>query len=153
MNTFIAVRNKSTNKVRLVQVHESSFKSHHYDTTETAYRNTNLNAMDLQLRQFGGKAAIRYLEKSSKTKSNLEVMADDIKKSMAAAEVVFNADSFDEHQKSREENVKSIFPKVNSEATKVKDVYLLENIISRDILSHLEIVAVELLKTDIKEVP
>lgn len=71
-DSYIAIRNKTKNKIRLIKVEEASLKSTHYDTLEE-YRRPQVLDKNVALRDFGGKNANRYLDRIKRTQPNVNV--------------------------------------------------------------------------------
>lgn len=71
-DSYIAIRNKTKNKIRLIKVEEASLKSIHYDTLEE-YRRPQVLDKNVALRDFGGKNANRYLDRIKRTQPNVNV--------------------------------------------------------------------------------
>lgn len=72
IGTYIAIRNKTTNKVRLVEMDQCLLKSsHHYEKPEVA-PGLEIDARSLLYKNFGSKSAMRNIERYEKTAYNAD---------------------------------------------------------------------------------
>lgn len=70
VGTYIAIRNKTTNKVRMIEVDQCLVKSsHHYEKPEVS-KGLEIDARSLLLKNFGSKAALRAIERREKSVYN-----------------------------------------------------------------------------------
>jgi hypothetical protein len=153
-NSFIAFHNEETNKIRLIQVEEASLKSTHYDIEEERTRPMPTMDKETMLREFGGKNAIRYLDRVSRMKPNIDVVVDVLEKTVDQVdETLFKNDVLAMNGEDQEKLKNSIFPVVNKNAKSIREMYSLTSLIPNEVLEHLNVIAIEILKTDLDTVP
>ncbi|CAO1421726.1 unnamed protein product [Diamesa tonsa] len=153
LNTFLAIRNKRTNKTRLVQVMQGNFKSQHYDDDNSKFKHNILDQKILH-RKFGGKKALAKFEKREKTTVNVEVLAEAIEKTLDnIGENFFEEDIFDKDQAERVKLANEIFPTMIGTTKNPREVYTLEALIGDAMITNLESPAYALLETAPSKLP
>lgn len=103
---FIAVRKKGADQVTLVEVNECSLLSYHYNncalkktqsTGEFSSMSTE-SARRILFKDFGGKKAMKVLERKEKMKVNVDVVKDQLDKTLLGKAM----DAFSKGEKSRQ---------------------------------------------------
>lgn len=88
--TFVAIRKKDSDEVTLVEVNECNLLSYHYNncaknktqnTTEFSSMSTE-SARRILFKDFGGKKAMKVLERKEKMKVNVDVVKDQLDKTL-----------------------------------------------------------------------
>lgn len=155
VNTFLAIRNKRTNKLKLVQVQEASFKHTVYDTKHSIFQNNILDAKKVLHKDFGGKKALVIYERNKKTAPNIEILEETLERQLNTIDdKVFEKDIFDQSQEERAKFRGSIFPDIDlSTGNEVRDVFTPSKLLGADMLDHLNDVAIQVLQTDPKHLP
>lgn len=155
INTFLAIRNKKTNKMRLVQVEEASFKHTIYDSKHSIFQNNIIDAKKVLNKDFGGKRALASYERIKKTQQNMEVLEEMLDIQINTIDdVIFEKDIFDQSQQDREKFRSSIFPDIDiSAGSSVRDVFKARKLLGDDMMDHLSDVAIEILQTDPDKLP
>lgn len=74
VGTYLAIRNKITNKVKLVEVDQCLVKSYHHFEKPEEVPGLEIDARSLLLKRFGSKSAARSMEKYEKTKYNPDIV-------------------------------------------------------------------------------
>lgn len=153
VNTFIAIRNKRTNEMKLVQVQEASFKHTLYDNKSSIFQNNIVDAKKVLLKEFGGKKAQSSYERSRKSIPNVQVLEDTLDRQLNEIDDnLFEKDIFDQTQQERELFQSTIFPDIDiSSGNAVRDVFTAKKLLGESILDHLCDVAIHVLQTDPKE--
>lgn len=78
VGTYLAIRNKVTNKVRLIEVDNCLVKSsHHYEKPDVA-PGLEIDARSLLYKSFGSKSALRAMERKEKTAYNSDFVEKNI---------------------------------------------------------------------------
>lgn len=157
---FIGIRNRVTNKMRLVEVKQCSLLGKHY-TTDAAAENERTTdtkqAYKIMLKSFGGKAANRMLEKKDKMRLNVDVVKDQLDKTIQAETAdttgTGEKDAFDVAQAEREEVMRTMVPKLNAEAKRLEDVYQLGDLIDEGLLQRMNDDALAVLNADRDDLP
>lgn len=153
VNTFLAIRNKKTNEMKLIQVQEASFKHTLYDSKRSVFENNVVDARKALHKDFGGKRALASYERVKKTKPNIEVLEETLERQLEFIDdKAFESDIFDKSQAEREKMCNAIFPDVDtSSGSSVRDVFTVRKLLGADMEEHLAEVAIEVLKMDPKE--
>lgn len=153
LNTFLAIRNKRTNKTRLIQVNQGNFKSQHYDEDNSKFKH-NIVDQKILHRKFGGKKALANFEKREKTTVNVEVLSEAIEKTLDnIGEHFFEDDIFDKDQVEREKFANAIFPTMVGTTKNPRELYTLETLIGEATITNLESPAYALLETAPSKLP
>jgi hypothetical protein len=149
LNTFMAIRSKTTNKVRLIQVQECTMISKDYDPIEKADL-PNISK-DVYFKKFAGKKGSSYFDKIEKQKMNVDVIKEDIEKSL------INIDEkklfIKELDLLKANHEADLLPPINNDQGSVDEIYDLKEIVTVEIFNHLEAVAQALLLANIEELP
>ncbi|XP_031637778.1 uncharacterized protein LOC116350183 isoform X3 [Contarinia nasturtii] len=163
--TFLAIRKKKSEKVKLVEVSESSMMSYIYKCCfqqESKLSNVQSdmhteNARRILFKEFGGKKAIQVLDRKEKMKINVDVVKEQLDKTLLELDINQSTkehkDEFDEVKEQQDNVLEEMLPKVNKDAIKLTDVYCLENLIQLDILDSLKADAINLLKASHDDIP
>lgn len=150
-DTYIAIHDKKTNKVRLVQVEEASLQATVYDTLDEQRRPQRIDK-NTALRDHSGKNGIRYLDRQNRMQPNVNVNSNILEKTKNLTSTDdFYQNVLDMKNDKAEEFLSSAFPVVDKNAKTVKERYSLTNMISEEIIEHLHVVAMDLLKSDLEQ--
>lgn len=141
VSTYLAIRNKETNKVRIVEVERCSVLSEHYVEPQQESDTRAIDVRSLLYKNFGSKSAARAMDKKEKTEFNVDILKDKLDTS------VFDVDESVLMDESTVAGDDEIRPVRNKEATKVEDLYKVDEIIPKKILANLEKPASTLLET------
>ncbi|XP_063704541.1 uncharacterized protein LOC134833962 [Culicoides brevitarsis] len=140
VNTFIAIRNRDTNKIRFVEVEQCSVMSEHHVMPTVLSDTQPIDVRSLLYKNFGSKSAARAMDKKEKTEFNVDVLKDKLDTSVLDVD---DSVLLDESTLVDED----IRPPQNKDATKIADVYKVEEIIPKKILANLEKPALTLFET------
>uniref|UniRef100_A0A7G3AYH9 Putative transcription dna-dependent n=1 Tax=Lutzomyia longipalpis TaxID=7200 RepID=A0A7G3AYH9_LUTLO len=153
LNTFIAIRNTVTGKIRLVQVETCSMLSEHVLRVreDSAARTANDDSNKLYT-QFGGKKAMKAHDKYNRMKVNVDIVKDTLDNTLEKHEAS-RVDEPEEMPDFRDTKRNPICPPMNKEAKNIKDLYSFTELIAPRILTEIEYVAKEVLKTPPDELP
>lgn len=161
MRNFIGIRNKVTNKMRLIEVEQCSLLGKHYLPDPTALR-AGIDrdaAMKVMLKSFGGKAANRLLDRKEKMRLNVEVVRENLNKTVNEVNSNLSVagndtkDAFDVAQTEREDALKSMLPQMNEQAKRLEDVYRVTDLIEEGLLRAMDEDALAVLQTDVADLP
>lgn len=117
---------------------------------------TKNQAYKLLLSNFGGKRAASLLERKERMKINVDIVKDQLDKTVVDASGkidVDTKDNFDLSQAEREQHLESMVPPMNKEAKRLNEVYRLTDLIPESLLNRLDSEAMQLLQTKIEEIP
>ncbi|EDW44624.1 uncharacterized protein LOC6616618 [Drosophila sechellia] len=159
VDTYVCIRNKLTNKVKIVPVQEALMYNHVYKTLErqkkTGPTMSREHANKKLLKEFGGRKASRFVDNREQMMVNVEVMRQDLDETV-------NSTMLDEDEEggnladvsiNNEEYLASIVPEFNKEATKVDEVYAVESLIPSSLLERLEEEAKVVFSTPVQTLP
>jgi hypothetical protein len=156
VNTFIAIRNKTTRTIQLVQVQEALFNHALYDSTHSIYEKNVVDVKKVLHKDFGGKKALASYERQKRSAPNVEVLEETLEKQInqIESEKFFENDIFDQTQTEREKFQSSIFPNIDaSSGNSIRDLFNASKLLGKDMMSHLSDVAIQVLQTDPKNLP
>lgn len=155
--------------------------SYHYDNiakheSKVVTGLTSESARKLLFKDFGGKKALKVFERKEKMKVNVDVVKDQLNKTLLGK--AFGRDKFELncHKKcvsfkeigtqkpeeddkfnaskiEQDQQLEQMIPKMNKQATKLVDVYRIDELIEPNVLNSLDEAAVKLLKTPMKDLP
>lgn len=134
-NTFVAIRNKKKNKIRLVAVDHVTlsplFKGQE-DLLNTTTGTTELTTSELN-KQFGSKRIKRQTEQRERMKMDIENVKEQLEQTVADVKV----DVQDMVAPNVDDSDVSYKPPINRNASKVEQVYVLDEIVSPSVLNSL----------------
>ncbi|XP_021694575.1 uncharacterized protein LOC110674739 [Aedes aegypti] len=148
MNTYVAIRNKRTGKMRLIQLEECTMLNSCYDDNKNKFQEEE-SSLTL-MRKFGGKMAIRALERIERSSSNIDVMSESIEHTVTK----YDDDQFTEDKAFAKMKVEgelilaSMKPPRNPEAKTPAEVYRLQDMLSKMVLDNLRTVGLGLLEKE-----
>ncbi|CAD6993052.1 uncharacterized protein LOC101448645 [Ceratitis capitata] len=150
-DTYICVRNKITNKVRIIPIEQATLNNNVYNTLEHKPLPimTAEHTKAVLLKQFGGRKAARYASNQENNKVNVEVLKNDLDNTVRetdfTSEVVEKPDT--------EHNFDILRPKFNKDATKLEDIYDVNDIVPAELLERLDQEAKVVYSTTIDKLP
>lgn len=148
MSTYVAIRNKKTGKMRLIQLEECNMLNACYDDNKNKFQEqeSSLTVM----RKFGGKTAIRALERIERSGSNIDVMNDTIQQTVRTYDdEQFNEDNvFSKAKLEGELILASMKPSKNPKAKTPVEQYLFEDMLMESTLKSLRTAGFGLMKKD-----
>lgn len=151
VNNFLAIRNKSTGKVRLVQVDNVSLLNDIYHKQEIRLGNqlAEQSARSMMIKQFGGRFANRALERTERMKVSVDVVKNQLDKTLE--ESIVNEEEL--NVSIDETNINKIRPPFNADAKRVEDIYNLVDIIPAELLEKLNEEAKAVVENDPDSLP
>ncbi|XP_058831014.1 uncharacterized protein LOC131689736 [Topomyia yanbarensis] len=150
LNTYVAIRNKKTGKMRLIQLEECTMINSCYDDNRNKFADLGADKGQTAIRQFGGKHALRVLDRMARSGSNIDVMNETIEESVQKFDdEQFTEDNeFTKNKLEGELILASMKPPRNPAAVTPDELYRLEDMISEPVLKELNTVSLELLQKD-----
>lgn len=152
VNTFLAVRNRRTNCIKLIPVKSANFKHSAFDDTHSIYENNIVDVKKVMAKEFGGKKALAGYEKTKKSQPNIEVLEESLEKQLNKLDdnKFFEKDLLESAAGSKS---MLIFPNIDvSDGVSVRDVFNVKKLIGIDTVEFLSEAAVELLNMDQKTI-
>lgn len=149
-SNFIAIRNKTTNKVRLIPIQTALLKNNIYcqkekDEFGVIQKAESYNKL---LRNFGGRKAVRYLDRIEKMKIDVNVVKDQLDKTVEEVDTSINSETV-----STEDSLNKIRPKSQADAVKLEDVYNFYDVIPKELLDRLDMEANAVVSANIEDLP
>lgn len=148
MDTYVAIRNKKTGKMRLIQLEECSMLNACYDDNKNKFQEpeSTLTVM----RKFGGKMAIRSLERNERSGSNIDVMNESIQQTVRTYddEQFTEDNAFAKIKVEGELILASIKPPRNPDAKTPIELYRLEDMLSESVLKSIKTAGLGLMQKD-----
>lgn len=143
-NTYIAVR--KDNKVRLIEVDQCCLVHDvHLQPTESLDRFSSKEAATrVLMKTFGGKKSKSYLERTERSKIDLDIIKTQLNKTVDETLIEENVNYVDE---------KEIIPPFNKDATNIVNLYNFEDILSKQFLNSLEGEAASVKEFETKKLP
>lgn len=148
MKTYVAIRNKRTGKMRLIQLEECTMLNSCYDDNKNKFREEDHSKT--AMRKFGGKTAMQALERIERADSNIDVANESIQNMMEKYDDSQFLDDT-EFTKTRVEGeliLASMKPPRNPEAKTAAEMYLLDQLIPQALLLHLKDVGLGFLEKE-----
>ncbi|XP_055617502.1 uncharacterized protein LOC129762914 [Toxorhynchites rutilus septentrionalis] len=149
MNTFVAVRNRRSGKMRLIQVEQCRMLNACYDDNKNKTAAEPISRF-AAIRAFGGKKAIRAIERISQQGFNVDVM-DRVLGGTVRNFVEDKAPEDNAFAKKKVEGdllLASIRPPRNSDAKTALELYQIEQLVSKALLNNLKTVALDMMKRE-----
>ncbi|XP_034665084.1 uncharacterized protein LOC117899284 [Drosophila subobscura] len=161
-DTYICLRNKSTNKVQVIPVQQALLSNNVYQKLAKKEKEkvlpmlTKEHAAKKLLKEFGGRKASRLVDNREKMMVNVEVVRQDLDETVQGGGQ--NEDEEDDVtladvNTSNEEYLASIVPKFDKTATKISDVFDVEDVVPANLLQMLEEEAKVVYATPLEELP
>lgn len=151
-SNFIAIRNKTTNKVRLIPIETALLKNNIYCQKEKEEFGFGViqkaESYNKLLRNFGGRKAVRYLDRIEKMKIDVNVVKDQLDKTVEEVDISINNETV-----STEDSLNKIRPKCQADASKLEDVYNLYDVIPKDLLDRLDMEANAVVSASLEDLP
>ncbi|KAH8383058.1 hypothetical protein KR009_006610 [Drosophila setifemur] len=159
-DTYICLRNKSTNKVQIVPVQQALLSNHIYQQLERKKSKTPMlsreHASKKLLKEFGGRKASRYVDNHEKMLVNVDVVRQDLDETVKSSAQNENEDEDEtlaDVSTSNEDYLATIVPKFDKEATNLDEVYDVEDVIPSALLERLDEEAKVIFSTPVQTLP
>lgn len=159
LKTFIAVHNKKTKEVKLIQVTQGSFKHVLYDNERSKFEQNIVDSNKILFKEFSGKKGSAAFDRKTNSSVNTSLLENAIEQSVdsIATDTLFAKDIFDKTQEERDEFRSSIFPQIESFSESVgkgiRELFTMTNLIGEDMIEHLAEISIEVLNMEPKKFP
>lgn len=143
-DTYICIRNKSTNKATIVPVQQALLSNNIYKKLEMKNSQPMLSkehATKKLLKEFGGRKASRYVANNEEMMVNVDVVRKELDETVQSSvrhEEGEDDDTLPEVNANNAEYLATIVPKFDKTATKVSDVYDIVDVVPQSLLDRLE---------------
>ncbi|XP_039451775.1 uncharacterized protein LOC120430730 [Culex pipiens pallens] len=148
MRSYVAIRNRKSGKMRLIQLEECTMLNACYDDNKNMFREEDHSKT--AMRKFGGKVAMQALERIERADANIDVANESIQSMMEKYDESQFLDDC-EFTKSRVEGeliLASMKPPRNPDAKTAADLYVLDQLIPKSLLVHLKQVGLGFLEKE-----
>ncbi|XP_070502650.1 uncharacterized protein Polr1E [Chironomus tepperi] len=158
-DTYIAIHNKKTKEINLIQVENASFKHVLYDDTRSSFEHNILDTAKILAKEFAGKKGAIAFERSQRTKVNSSILEDSVDKMMTSVDTdkFFENDIFEQSQEDQNKFRDYIFPRIDlnesTEGKSVREIFTVSNLIGDEMIEHLSEIAIDILNIDSKNLP
>lgn len=157
-DTYIAVHNKATKEIKLIQVEQASFKHILYDDTRSSFEQNILDTQKILAKEFAGKKGTIAYERGLRTKVNSSILEDSVDKMLTTMEVdkFFENDILEQTPEEQDKFRDYIFPKIDTDSVEgksVREIFTVNNLIEGDVIEHLLEIAVDILNMEPKKLP
>ncbi|XP_020813640.1 DNA-directed RNA polymerase I subunit RPA49 [Drosophila serrata] len=142
--TYICIRNKSTDTMKIVPVQQSLVSNYIYQRLDGQKRKIPMLSRELAnkklLKEFGGRKASRFVDNHEKMLVNVDVVRQDLDETVKSSvqQEDEDDDTLADVSTSNEAYLASIVPKCNKEATDLDQVYDVEDVIPSVLLERLD---------------
>ncbi|SPP88023.1 uncharacterized protein LOC117589710 [Drosophila guanche] len=161
-DTYICLRNKSTNKVQVIPVQQALLSNNVYRELAKKEKEkvlpilTKEHAAKKLLKEFGGRKASRLVDNREKMMVNVEVVRQDLDETVqggAQNEDGEDDDTLADVNTSNKEYLASIVPKFDQTATKISEVFDVEDVVPANLLQRLDEEAKVVYATPLDQLP
>ncbi|XP_030370836.1 uncharacterized protein LOC115621353 [Scaptodrosophila lebanonensis] len=155
--TYLCVRNKKTNEAHLMPVAEALLSNNVYRELEQQNKKPLLDkdhASKKLLKEFGGRKGSRFASTRDAMSVNMDMLRKDLDETVQ--ESIQPDDFYDDDTLGNIDNTEylaSITPKFDKNATTVKDIYDVEDVVPRTVLEKLDKEAKVVFATPLESLP
>ncbi|KAG5671347.1 hypothetical protein PVAND_001550 [Polypedilum vanderplanki] len=148
-DTYLAIHNKTTGEINLIQVQKADFRNVLYDNKRSIYENNVVDKRKLY-KEFGGKKAMASFDRQNQSQTqNSSILENTVDKVLQNVDIDKILDS------STLENEKefSIFPEIKEdiEGKDVREIFTLDILFGAEIVEHMNEIALEALASPIDQ--
>ncbi|XP_055903282.1 uncharacterized protein LOC129939330 [Eupeodes corollae] len=150
-DNYICIRNRSTNKVRILPIDQVKLINQVYEEKQNTVfaALSKQTAKETAMRVFGGRKDVRSLNNRERNNVSIDVFREQLESTVDKSEVtetpeeVVNTDVI----------IDTIRPKFNKDATNLPNVYNIYDVIPQELLDRLDEEVSVLMTTDIDDIP
>ncbi|XP_037952945.1 uncharacterized protein LOC119683359 [Teleopsis dalmanni] len=154
MQNFICIRNKETNKMRLIPIKQAMVNNQVYNELERkriAQLPAEVSRLHM-LKEFGGRKASRFVTSRENMKVNIDMVKDDLDATVNDSKIEQD-DPNDSTSNVLVTQYDIIRPKFNAEATKQEQIYDVHDVVPEELLERLEDEAKAVFDADVSDLP
>ncbi|XP_067627236.1 uncharacterized protein Polr1E [Eurosta solidaginis] len=148
---YICVRNKLSDKVRIIPIEQATLTNHIYKTIEQKPlpQLTAEHTKAVLMKKFGGRKAARFAANQESNKVHIDVLKNDLENTIAESEL--HGD--DEEISNKEHNYNLLRPKFNKDAKKIDEIYDVYDVVPAELLERLDEESKVVYSTPINKLP
>lgn len=156
--TYICIRNKSSNKVRILPIEQVQLTNNIYEQLNKETEKTEMSkqeSVQALLKQFGGRKASRYIDNQEKMKMDINIVKTELDQTVEDTKIVEDdvESALKGNGNDAEAHFSAIRPPCNKDAKNIDDIYKIENVIPPSLLSRLEEEAKLVYATNVNNLP
>lgn len=159
-DAYICIRNKNTNKARIVPIQQALLSNHIYKKLEQKNNQpmlTKEHASKKLLKEFGGRKSSRFATNIEEMMVNVNVVRKEldetVQNSVRPEGEEEDDDTLPEVNPNNAEYLATIVPKFDKTATKVSEVYDVEDVVPKSLLDRLDEEAKSVYATPMESLP
>lgn len=159
-DTYICLRDKTTNKATILPVQQALLSNHIYEKMDKLENRPMLSkehATKKLLKEFGGRKASRYVANREEMMVNVNVMRQDLDETVqnsARQEDENDEDNtLPEVDTNNAEYLATIVPKCDKTATKINEIYDVEDVVPQALLDRLDEEAQSVYSAELETLP
>lgn len=150
----MVIRNKTTNKVRLVPYRSCSLINEYYTSLPLSIPTSEQDKLALRysIAKYGGKNAMRAQDRVNRMRINIDVIKDQLDQTIAMSTESMKLEHMEE-ERLMDIQDEGVEPPKNYEAKTVQELYDLRQILTQDLVEDLESTAKEMLESKPDDLP
>lgn len=154
VNSYLAIRNKQTNKMRLVPYNSCSLINEHYTSVPLTLPAVQEDKQLLRhsIAKFGGKNAMRAQDRASRMRVNIDVIKEHLDQAISMSTEQMKGEQKEE-LRLQDMNDEGVEPLKCYEAKAVQEVYNIRQILTYPLVDELDEVATQVLETKAEDLP
>lgn len=151
VDTYICVRNKETDKVRILALDQVKLINHVYEEkANTQFKLLSREvAFETAVRNFGSRKDVRVLNNRQRNKIDIDVFRDQLETTVEAADVTENS----EQVATTEDILDRIRPTCNKDAKNLHQIFTVTDVIPLELLDRLDEEVSCLSVTNVEDIP
>lgn len=154
VENYMVIRNKRTNRVRLVPYNSCSVISEHYTSVPLTLPSTEEDKLLLRhsIAKYGGKNAMRAQDRVSRMQINIDVIKDHLDQTISMSTEQMKREHKEEERLADIQD-EGVEPPKNYDAKTVQEVYNVRQILTPDLVDELQEIAEQVLETKPSDLP
>lgn len=154
VDNYLVIRNKTSNKVRLVPYNSCSLISEHYTSVPLSLPSVEDDKQLLRhsIAKYGGKNALRAQDRIARMRVNIDVIKDHLDQTIAMSTEQMKSEKVEEDRLMDVQD-DGVEPQKNYEAKTIQELYNIRQIITPALVDELEEVAGEVLDAKPEDLP
>lgn len=154
VDNYMVIRNKRTNRVRLVPYTSCSVISEHYTSVPLTLPSTEEDKLLLRhsIAKYGGKNAMRAQDRVSRMQINIDVIKDHLDQTISMSTEQMKREHKEEERLADIQD-EGVEPPKNYDAKTVQEVYNVRQILTPDLVEELQEIAEQVLETKPSDLP
>lgn len=154
VDNYLVIRNKNTNKVRLVPYNSSTVINSHYTSVPLTLPSTDEDKQLLRhsIAKYGGKNAMRAQDRANRMRVNIDVIKDHLDQTISMSKEHMKTENIEE-ERLKDIQDEGVEPEKDYNAKTVQEMYDVQKILTPRLVNELQEVAVQVLETKPENLP